>query len=109
MIFTTVLFCPPGRPSVSTQVDLLAAACMERIGGDIDVCAVVILEVEPSHIAWRENLFERDDTLLRAGRIFPANQERNRFAGSETAGKKVGGDLIHMLTSQERNSTGRFQ
>jgi hypothetical protein len=51
-------------------------------------------------------LFERDHALLWPGRIFPAQQERNRFARSETAGKKVGGDLIHMLTSQERDSTG---
>ena len=35
MIFTTVRFCFPGRPSVSTQVDLLLAACMESTHKDL--------------------------------------------------------------------------
>ena len=35
MIFTTVRFCLPGRLSVSTQVDLLVAACMECTHKDL--------------------------------------------------------------------------
>jgi hypothetical protein len=35
MIFTTVRFCFPGRPSVSTQAHLLVAACMESTHKDL--------------------------------------------------------------------------
>jgi hypothetical protein len=54
-------------------------------------------------------LFERDYTLLWPGCIFPAQQERNRFARSEGTSEEVGGNSVHKLTSQERDSTGRFQ
>ena len=87
----------------------LRLPAMKRIGRDIDVCAVVILEVEPGHIARRENLFNRYHALLWPGRIFPAQQERNRFARCEGTGEEVGGNSVHKLTSQERDSTGRFQ
>jgi len=79
---------------------------MERISRDIDVPAVVILEVEPCHIARRENLFNCYHALLWPGRIFPAQQERNRFARSERTSEEVGGNPVHKLTSQERDSTG---
>jgi len=35
MIFTSVRFCFSGKPSVSTQVGLLVAACMESSHKDL--------------------------------------------------------------------------
>ena len=87
----------------------LAAAGAERIGGDIDVRAVVVLEGEPCHIARRETC--SSVTTRCCGRGASSRRSRSAIVSLEAkrTGEEVGGNLVHMLTSQERDSTGRFQ
>lgn len=76
--------------------ELLIVPARTRIGGYIDIRAVVVLVGQPRHVARCENLFEHDDSLLWPGRISPAKQEGNRLAWSEAFGEEVCGDLVHV-------------